>query len=113
MLTQNYFVLLERWQGYNMGLNNLGVRSLINCVPSSVALNLPKAIPNPITNVESHGISINDHTGNILLNPPARQVKDLYEIATIPGSALPAVIIIYRDILRDVLSENVPIQWGK
>ena len=94
-----------------MGLNNNGVKSLINCIPSSIALNLPKAIPNPIPDVEFHGNSVTDHTGNPLLNPPIKQVKDVYEFANNTG--VRSAILIYRDRLRDVLLESVPVQWGK
>jgi hypothetical protein len=84
----------------------------MNCIPSSVALNLPKAIPNPIPDVEYHGVSVNDHEGNLLLKPPFKQFKSIYEIAEIPDRFL-AMTVAYRDRLRDVLLENVPVQWGK
>ena len=69
-------------------------------------------MPNPIPNVEYHGISITDYTGNILLKPPFKQVKDVYEIETISNQFL-TEIITYRDRLRDVLLGGVPVQWGK
>ncbi|CAB4379165.1 unnamed protein product [Rhizophagus irregularis] len=99
----------DRWQGYHIGINNYGARSLINCIPSSIASNLPKATPNPIPNLEYHGFSLADHTGSLLLRPPTKQVKDIYEVANSNFS----IIIAYRDRLRDVLLENVPVQWGK
>ncbi|RIA92898.1 hypothetical protein C1645_736001 [Glomus cerebriforme] len=101
----------DRWQGYHIGLSNYGVRSLLNCVPSSIASNLPKAMPNPIPDVENHGISLTDHAGNILLQSPSRPFKDVYEIAKRSHGL--SVIVTYRDRLRDVLLENVPVQWGK
>ncbi|EXX76717.1 hypothetical protein RirG_030540 [Rhizophagus irregularis DAOM 197198w] len=101
--------LKDRWQGYHIGINNYGARSLINCIPSSIASNLPKATPNPIPNLEYHGFSLADHTGSLLLRPPTKQVKDIYEVANSNFS----IIIAYRDRLRDVLLENVPVQWGK
>ncbi|CAB4473862.1 unnamed protein product [Rhizophagus irregularis] len=99
----------DRWQGYHIGINNYGARSLINCIPSSIASNLPKATPNSIPNLEYHGFSLADHTGSLLLRPPTKQVKDIYEVANSNFS----IIIAYRDRLRDVLLENVPVQWGK
>src|SRR3954451_18046628 len=105
-------MLKDRWQGYHLGLNNYGVRSLMNCIPSSVASKLPKAMPDPIPDVEFHGISIADHTGKLLFKPPFKQVKDVYEIAKFSSGF--SIIIIYRDRLRDdILLENVPVQWGK
>jgi len=84
----------------------------MNCIPSSVALNIPNAIPNAISNVEYHGISVTDHAGNLLLKPPSKQSKDVYEIAKIPDRHF-SVTVAYRDRLRDVLLESVPVQWGK
>ncbi|CAB4409572.1 unnamed protein product [Rhizophagus irregularis] len=101
----------DRWQGYHIGINNYGARSLINCIPSSIASNLPKATPNPIPNLEYHGFSLADHTGSLLLRPPSKQVKDIYEVANLTTSF--SIIITYRNRLRDVLLENVPVQWGK
>ncbi|PKB99458.1 FAD/NAD(P)-binding domain-containing protein [Rhizophagus irregularis] len=101
----------DRWQGYHICINNYGARSLINCIPSSIALNLPKAMPNPVPNVEYHGFSLSDHTGNLLLRPPTKQAKDVFEVAN--TSVGLSVIITYRDKLRHVLLENVPVQWGK
>src|SRR4051794_29705202 len=103
------FVLIDRWQGYHIGLNSDGIRSLMKCIPSSVASNLPKAMPNPIPNVEYHGASITDHTGDLLLKPPFQQVKDVYEIEKNPKHLI-STIITYRDRLRDVLLEGVPVQ---
>ncbi|PKC16686.1 hypothetical protein RhiirA5_493575, partial [Rhizophagus irregularis] len=73
----------DRWQRYHIGLSNYGARSLLNCVPSSIASNLPKAIPNPIPDVETHGITITDQIGSVLLTPPTKPFKDVYEIAKI------------------------------
>ncbi|CAB4473857.1 unnamed protein product [Rhizophagus irregularis] len=100
-----------RWQGYHIAINNFGARSLINCIPLSIALNLSKAIPNPVPNVEYHGLSLTDHTGNLLLRPPDKQVKDVFEAANLSVGS--SIIITYRDKLRHVLLENVPVQWGK
>uniref|UniRef100_U9TNE7 FAD-binding domain-containing protein n=1 Tax=Rhizophagus irregularis (strain DAOM 181602 / DAOM 197198 / MUCL 43194) TaxID=747089 RepID=U9TNE7_RHIID len=102
----------DRWQGYHVGFTSHGFRSLMNCIPSSVALNLPKAIPNPVPDVEHHGVSANDHEGNLLLRPPFKQFKNIYEIAETPDRFL-SMTVAYRDRLRDVLLENVPVQWGK
>src|SRR6266516_3025474 len=88
---------VDRWQGYHIGLNNDGIQSLFKCIPSSIASNLPKAIPNPIPDVEFHGATITDHTGNRLLTTPTKQVKDVYEIAKNPES--PSIIVSYRNIL--------------
>ncbi|CAB5377020.1 unnamed protein product [Rhizophagus irregularis] len=100
----------DRWQGYHVGFKSQGFKSLMNCIPSSVALNLPKAIPNPVPGVEYHGTSFSDHEGNLLLRPPFKQFKNIYEIAEIPDHFLSGTIA-YRDRLRDVLLENVPVQW--
>jgi 2-polyprenyl-6-methoxyphenol hydroxylase-like FAD-dependent oxidoreductase len=83
----------------------------MNCLPSSVASNLPKAIPDPILDEEFHGISITDHMGKILVNPPSKQVKDIFELAKVSDEY--SIIISYRDRLRDVLLEGVPVQWNK
>ncbi|GBC06870.1 hypothetical protein RclHR1_07100006 [Rhizophagus clarus] len=101
----------DRWQGYHIGINNYGARSLINCIPSSIALNLPKAMPNAVPDLEYHGFTLADHTGSLLLRPPTKQVKDIYEVAN--TSVGFSVAITYRDRLREVLLENVPVQWGK
>jgi hypothetical protein len=82
----------------------------LNCIPSSVALNLPKVIPNPVPG-EFHGIKVTDHMGNLLLRPPSKQVKDVYELAKVNDEF--SAIISYRDRLRDVLLEGVPVQWNK
>ena len=92
-------------------LNTRGTRSLLNCLPSSVALKLPKAMPNPKPKEEFHGICITDHTGNPLIQPPSKQVKDVYELGKISDDY--SLIITYRDRLRDVLLEDVPVQWNK
>ncbi|RIA81879.1 hypothetical protein C1645_789399 [Glomus cerebriforme] len=101
----------DRWQGYHIGVNARGVRSLMNCLPSSVASKLPKAIPNPIPDVECHGISISDHKGKCLIHPPYKQVKDVFELTKVSDDF--SAIISYRDRLRDVLLEDVPVQWNK
>ncbi|RIA89926.1 hypothetical protein C1645_806002 [Glomus cerebriforme] len=102
----------DRWQGYHIGLASRGIRSLMNCIPSSIALNIPKAIPNPIPDVEYHGISVTDHTGNLLLKPPLKQFKDVYEIVENPDHFV-SLTVAYRDRLRDVLLDDVPVQWDK
>ncbi|CAB4496278.1 unnamed protein product [Rhizophagus irregularis] len=101
----------DRWQGYHIALSNYGAKSLLNCVPSSIASNLPKAMPNPISDVETHGITITDQIGNVLLAPPTKSFKDVYEIAKISRGL--SSIITYRNRLRDVLLEGVPVQWNK
>jgi hypothetical protein len=68
-------------------------------------------MPNIIPDVEHHGFSIVDHTGKLLLKPPSIQVNDVYEVAKISTGF--SAVITYRDRLRDVLLENVPVQWGK
>ncbi len=92
-------------------MNDRGIRSLLKCIPSSVASNLSKAVPNPIPDVEFHGISISDHTGNLIIKPPTKQVKEIPEMAKVPDEF--SETIAYRDRLRDVLLEDVPVQWGK
>jgi 2-polyprenyl-6-methoxyphenol hydroxylase-like FAD-dependent oxidoreductase len=78
------------------------------CAPLSIALT--KAIPDPIPDVEHHGISITDHMGNLLLKPPLKQFKNVYEIAEKPDRFFSMT---YRDRLRDILLEGVSVQWGK
>src|SRR5205814_355886 len=70
--------------------------------------NLHRAMPDPTPN-EYHGISITDHTGSQLLQPPFKQVKNFYEMANLSEG----FILTYRDVFRDVLLENVPVQWDK
>ncbi|CAB4373903.1 unnamed protein product [Rhizophagus irregularis] len=101
----------DRWQGYHIGLSNYGAQSLLNCIPSSIASNLPKATPNTVPDVETHGIIITDQVGNVLLAPPTKPFKDVYELAKISRGL--SSMIIYRDRLRDVLLEGVPVQWNK
>ena len=91
-------------------MNVRGIRSLLKCIPSSVASNLPKAIPNPIP-TEFHGFSMIDHTGKIVFKPPFKQVKEIPEIAKFTNNL--AITVAYRDRLRDILLEGVPVQWGK
>ncbi|UZO03940.1 uncharacterized protein OCT59_024340 [Rhizophagus irregularis] len=110
-LRKDKVLLTDQWQGYHIGLSNYGARSLLNCVPSSIASNLSKAIPNPIPDVETHGITIIDQIGNVLLTPPTKPFKDVYEIAKIFRGL--SSIVIYRNRLRDVLLEGVPVQWNK
>ncbi|RIA91663.1 hypothetical protein C1645_805098 [Glomus cerebriforme] len=99
----------DRWQGFHIGLASFGIQSLLKCIPPSTASNLQKAMPDPIPDVEYHSISITDHTGKQLFKPNIKQVKNVYEIANTPDS----FILTYRDILRNVLLENVPVQWNK
>jgi hypothetical protein len=102
--------LKDRWQGYHIGLSNHRIRSLINCIPPLVASKLPEAIPDTIPDVEIHRLSVTDHTGNPLFIPPSKPFKDVYELSKISSLT---IAVTYRDKLRDLLSENVPIQWGK
>ncbi|PKK61484.1 hypothetical protein RhiirC2_870552 [Rhizophagus irregularis] len=101
----------DRWQGYHIGLSNYGAQSLLNCIPSSIAANLPKAMPNPVPDVETHGIIITDQVGNVLLAPPTKPFKDVYELAKISRGL--SSMITYRDRLRDVLLEGVPVKCNK
>ncbi|GES77268.1 hypothetical protein GLOIN_2v1784503 [Rhizophagus clarus] len=101
----------DRWQGYHIGLNVYGMKSLSSFVPPLIASKLTKAIPNPISDTEFHGMSITDHTGKLLMKPPCKQIKDVYELAKVHGEF--SCIICYRDVLRDVLLGDVPVQWNK
>ncbi|CAI2183552.1 16720_t:CDS:2 [Funneliformis geosporum] len=101
----------ERWQGYHIALNVLGTRSLLNCVPSSITSNLQKAIPNPLPDVEFHGFLLTDNEGNLLFNPPSKQFKDFNELVKVYEEF--SLIVTYRDRLRDVLLDSVPVHWGK
>ncbi len=91
-------------------MNVRGIRSLLKCIPSSVASNLTRAIPNPIP-AEFHGLSMIDQTGKIVFKLPYQQVKEVTEIAKCPDGF--ASTVAYRDRLRDILLEGVPVQWGK
>ncbi|CAB4494729.1 unnamed protein product [Rhizophagus irregularis] len=101
----------DRWQGIHIGLSNYGAQSLLNCIPSSIAANLPKAMPNLVPGVETHGIIITDQVGNVLLAPPTKPFKDVYELAKISRGL--SSMITYRDRLRDVLLEGVPVKCNK
>ncbi|CAI2169889.1 19033_t:CDS:2 [Funneliformis geosporum] len=101
----------ERWQGYHIALNSLGTQSLLNCVPSSITSNLQKAMPNPLPDVEFHGASIIDNKGSVLCNIPSKLFKDFNELVKVPDEF--SLIITYRDRLRDVLLDGVPVHWGK
>jgi 2-polyprenyl-6-methoxyphenol hydroxylase-like FAD-dependent oxidoreductase len=68
-------------------------------------------MPNPIPDVETHGITITDQVGNVLLAPSLKPYKDVYEMAKISHGM--STIVTYRDRLRDVLLEGVPVQWNK
>ena len=80
----------------------------MRCIPDSVASNLPKAMPDPLPN-EYASISITDHTGKTLLKPLIKQVKNFYEITKTQNG----FILAYRDVLRNVLLNNAPVQWDK
>src|SRR5215213_5058588 len=47
LLIINYF-LLDRWQGYYIGVNPYGIRSLISCLPESLVARLLEVMPLPI-----------------------------------------------------------------
>ncbi|CAG8632569.1 7625_t:CDS:2 [Funneliformis mosseae] len=98
-------------RGYHIALNCAGTRSLLNCVPFSINSNLHKAMPNPLPDVEFHGVSLFDNKGSLLLNPPSKQYKDFNELVKFPNEY--SLIVTYRDRLRDVLLESVPVHWGK
>ncbi|EXX77964.1 hypothetical protein RirG_019000 [Rhizophagus irregularis DAOM 197198w] len=68
-------------------------------------------MPNPVPDVETHGIIITDQVGNVLLAPPTKPFKDVYDLAKISRGL--SSMITYRDRLRDVLLEDVPVQWNK
>ncbi len=52
-----------------------------------------------------------DQTGKIVFKLPYQQVKEVTEIAKCPDGF--ASTVAYRDRLRDILLEGVPVQWGK
>ncbi|RIA84219.1 hypothetical protein C1645_784571 [Glomus cerebriforme] len=99
----------DRWQGYNIGLNPHGIKSLIFCLPESLVARLPEVIPNPIHEKEYHGIIHRDHKGTEIFRTPPTRFKSLFEIAM---STYPSIIS-YRDRLRDLMLEDVNVQWGK
>ncbi|CAG8598964.1 18812_t:CDS:2 [Racocetra fulgida] len=100
----------DRWQGYNIFLNRKGVTSLLYCTPPEVQARLPEAIPGS-TPRECHTLALTDHVGRYLLYLPHQQTKNIFEIEPLKHDF--AGIVAYRNILRDVLSEGVDIQWGK
>ncbi|CAG8716311.1 2192_t:CDS:2 [Rhizophagus irregularis] len=52
--------------------------------------------------------TFNTYTDLLLLKPSYKQVENVYKV-----TSNPKVFIAYRDKLRDFLSGNVPVQWGK
>ncbi|CAG8718893.1 4995_t:CDS:2, partial [Dentiscutata erythropus] len=100
----------DRWQGYNIYINRLGVTSLFYCTPAEVQARFPEAMPDPIPK-ENHSISIIDHAGRQLLYFSQNKSKSVYEIESLKHDF--AGIVTYRNRLRDVLLEGVDIQWGK
>ncbi|CAG8693061.1 14636_t:CDS:2, partial [Rhizophagus irregularis] len=68
-------------------------------------------MPNLVPDVETHGIIITDQVGNVLLAPPTKPFKNVYELAKISRGL--SSMITYRDRLRDVLLEGVPVKWNK
>ncbi|PKB96280.1 hypothetical protein RhiirA5_435099 [Rhizophagus irregularis] len=56
-------------------------------------------------------LNIEPRYRNVLLTPPTKPFKDVYEIAKIFHGL--SSIVIYRNRLRDVLLEGVPVQWNK
>ncbi|CAG8454077.1 11722_t:CDS:2, partial [Funneliformis mosseae] len=68
---------------------------IIGAGPGGLALYIDgKAIPDPLPDVEFHGISIINHAGNLLLRPPTKQVQNLQEIVKIPDDL--SIIISYQ-----------------
>ncbi|CAB5359911.1 unnamed protein product [Rhizophagus irregularis] len=68
-------------------------------------------MPNLVPDVETHGIIITDQVGNVLLAPPTKPFKNVYELAKISRGL--SSMITYRDRLRDVLLEGVPVKCNK
>ena len=83
----------------------------MNCIPSSIASNLPKAIPNIVPDVENNGVVLTDGVGNVIFKSPVTQIKDVYEFANLTHGMTPMVT--YRNRLRDILLEGVPVQCDK
>ncbi|CAI2198527.1 1207_t:CDS:2, partial [Funneliformis geosporum] len=102
----------DRWQGYHITLNCTGVRSLIKCIPESIATRLHEVIPDSISDgIENHVMTIHDHIGNVLLKSPEYQFQNVYEFSKLNNKF--AFIVSYRDRLRDLLLEGIDVQWGK
>ncbi|CAB4389273.1 unnamed protein product [Rhizophagus irregularis] len=97
----------DRWQGYNIGINSYGIRSLISCLPETLVTRLPEVIPNPIHEKEYHGVLHCDHKGTELFRTSPTHFKSLFELTST------RLLISYRDRLRDLMLEGVNIQWGK
>ncbi|CAG8598219.1 15294_t:CDS:2, partial [Acaulospora morrowiae] len=95
---------------YNISINKNGIVALLDCLPNSLLARLPEAIPNPIPG-EYHAFTATDETGNFLLHEPSKQVKSLFEL---PGSNNNlSVLVSYRNKLRDLLLEDVNVEWNK
>ncbi|RIA84242.1 hypothetical protein C1645_832565 [Glomus cerebriforme] len=102
----------EKWQGYHITLNNIGVKSLLKCIPESIATRLHEVVLDPISDkLEDHSLSIYDHSGNVLFKTPGYQVKNIYEFSKLYN--IFTLIVTFRDRLRDLLLEGVDVQWGK
>ncbi|KAF0432013.1 FAD/NADP-binding domain-containing protein [Gigaspora margarita] len=70
----------------------------------------PEAMPDSVPK-EHHAVAVIDHVGRNLCHIPLHQTKTVYEIEPLKHDF--AGIVTYRNRLRDVLLEDVDIQWGK
>lgn len=100
---------IDKWQGYHITLNTTGVKSLLSCIPESIATRLHEVIPDTVN--ELHSSSVYDHSGNTLFKTPGYQVKNIYELSKLNNQF--TFIVSFRDRLRDLLLEDVDVQWGK
>ncbi|CAG8629482.1 12195_t:CDS:2, partial [Acaulospora morrowiae] len=100
----------DRWQGYCVSINKRGIISLLYCLPSSLQSRLPEAMPDPVPG-EHHGFTSIDDTGNLLMHPPFGQTKNVFEIPNSKSEY--GFIVSYRDKLRNLLLEDVNVEWNK
>ncbi|CAB4385639.1 unnamed protein product [Rhizophagus irregularis] len=92
--------IIQLWSSISFKLYSI----LNRCKPS-------KSNAKSVPDVETHGIIITDQVGNVLLAPPTKPFKDVYELAKISRGL--SSMITYRDRLRDVLLEGVPVKCNK
>ncbi|CAG8441900.1 4861_t:CDS:2 [Scutellospora calospora] len=101
----------DRYQGCIMNIYKFGVSSLFYSLPTEVQARLPDAMPDPIPNIERHGLDVFDHTGKKLLEMPVYKYKNVFEFVQLKQK-LPWFFI-YRNTLREILLNDVDVQWGK
>ncbi|CAG8736137.1 19711_t:CDS:2 [Cetraspora pellucida] len=102
-----------RWQGYHVTLYSSGVKSLIQCVPTSLIPHIPHAIPDTNNLKEEHIVYALNRSGHKIVQPPTnRQFPNFIEFSKYPLN-FNEFMLGYRDVLRDILLQDIEVQWGK